>query len=92
MNGSDYDHPLGISTGAGAIFAVTGGVMEAALRTAYEVITGKEVPFKNLDITPVRGMEGIREAAIPIVDTKPEYSFLKGVTLKVAVAHTLANA
>ena len=52
------------------IFGVTGGVMEAALRTGYETMTGQEVPFKHLDITPVRGMEGIREATIPITTTK----------------------
>jgi len=53
----EFDNPLGISTGAGVIFGATGGVMEAALRTAYELITGKEVP--SLDITDVRGMEGV---------------------------------
>eukprot|EP00362_Geleiidae_sp_MMETSP1317_P002200 CAMPEP_0201286082 /NCGR_PEP_ID=MMETSP1317-20130820/114238_1 /ASSEMBLY_ACC=CAM_ASM_000770 /TAXON_ID=187299 /ORGANISM="Undescribed Undescribed, Strain Undescribed" /LENGTH=99 /DNA_ID=CAMNT_0047612565 /DNA_START=761 /DNA_END=1060 /DNA_ORIENTATION=- len=54
LPGVDYDHPLGHSTGAGAIFGASGGVMEAAIRTAYETVTGKEVPFKNLDITPLR--------------------------------------
>jgi iron only hydrogenase large subunit-like protein len=66
--------------------------MEAALRTAYEIVTGQEVPFQNLNIEPVRGMEGVREAAIEIKGTKPEWSFLEGVTLKVAIAHGLANA
>ena len=92
LEGMDYDHPMGIGSGAGMIFGATGGVMEAALRTGYEVITGEEVPFKRLDITPVRGMEGIREAAIPITKTVHPYSFLKGKVLKVAVAHGLANA
>lgn len=89
---SDYDPLMGESTGAGVIFGATGGVMEAALRTAYEIVTGKEVPFKNLEITPVRGFEGIKEATIKIEGTKPEWSFLEGVELKVAVAHELANA
>ncbi len=87
-----YDSIMGESTGAGVIFGATGGVMEAALRTAYEIITGQEVPFQNLNIMPVRGMEGVREAAIEIKGTKPEWSFLEGVTLKVAIAHGLANA
>ncbi len=89
---SDYDPLMGESTGAGVIFGATGGVMEAALRTAYEIVTGREVPFKNLEITPVRGFDGIKEATIIIEGTKPEWSFLEGVELKVAVAHELANA
>lgn len=89
---SDYDSLLGTSTGAAVIFGSTGGVMEAALRTAYELVTGREVPFKNLDITPVRGMEGLKEASILIEKSKPEFSFLNGVELKVAVAHGLSKA
>lgn len=87
-----YDSVLGESTGAAVIFGATGGVMEAALRTAYEIVTGREVPFTNLNIMPVRGMEGVREATIKIKNVKPEWSFLEGVDLKVAVAHGLANA
>ncbi len=89
---SEYDSLLGTSTGAAVIFGATGGVMEAALRTAYELVTGREVPFNNLNITPVRGMEGVREAAIKIEGCKPEWNFLEGVELKVAVAHGLKNA
>jgi NADH-quinone oxidoreductase subunit G/NADP-reducing hydrogenase subunit HndD len=77
---SDFDSPLGTATGAGAIFGTTGGVMEAALRTAYEVFTGKTLP--RLDFEEVRGFEGIREATID----------LDGTPLKIAVAHTLKNA
>jgi len=87
-----YDSILGESTGAGIIFGATGGVMEAALRTAYEVVTGREVPFSNLNIRPVRGMEGVKEATIRIKDTKPEWNFLEGVDLKVGIAHGLVNA
>ena len=89
---SDFDHPLGLGSGAGLIFGATGGVMEAALRTVYEIITGRPVPFKNLDITPVRGMDGIREAAIKLEDVKPEYKWLEGVEVKVAIAHGIRNA
>jgi NADH-quinone oxidoreductase subunit G/[NiFe] hydrogenase diaphorase moiety small subunit/NADP-reducing hydrogenase subunit HndD len=87
-----YDSIMGESTGAGVIFGATGGVMEAAIRTVYELVTGEEVPFDGLRITPVRGFEGIKEASLLIKKTKPEYGFLKGVELKVAVAHGLANA
>lgn len=87
-----YDSILGDSTGAAVIFGATGGVMEAALRSAYEIVTGREVPFGNLNIKPVRGMEGVKEAAIKIKDVKPEWKFLEGVELKVAIAHGLANA
>ena len=86
------DAPLGICTGAADIFAVTGGVMEAALRTAYEIVTGKDFPFANLHVTPIAGLEGVKEAAITIEETVPEWAFLKGATLKVAVAHGLGNA
>jgi hydrogenase, Fe-only len=87
-----YDSIMGESTGAAVIFGATGGVMEAALRTAYELVTGREVPFKNLNITPVRGMEGVKEASLKIENPKPEWKFLDGVELKTAVAHGLQNA
>jgi NADP-reducing hydrogenase subunit HndD len=86
------DSVMGDSTGAAVIFGATGGVMEAALRTAYEIVTGREVPFKNLDITPVRGMEGVKEATIKIEGTTADWSFLEGAELKVAIAHGLVNA
>lgn len=76
----DFDSPLGASTGAAVIFGATGGVMEAALRTAYEVITGKTL--ERVDLEAVRGMEGIRSADID----------LNGSKLKVAVANGLGNA
>jgi iron-only hydrogenase group A len=76
----EFDHPLGISTGAGVIFGATGGVMEAAVRTAYEVITGKPLP--KIDLNVVRGFEGIKEAELDLDGTK----------IKVAVAHSLKNA
>jgi NADP-reducing hydrogenase subunit HndD len=76
----EFDDPLGISTGAGAIFGATGGVMEAALRTVYEVVTGKEL--QNIEFTSVRGVEGIKEATIDVDGTK----------VNVAVAHGLSNA
>ncbi|MGB4130469.1 MAG: NADH-dependent [FeFe] hydrogenase, group A6, partial [Tepidanaerobacteraceae bacterium] len=76
----EFDEPLGISTGAGAIFGATGGVMEAALRTVYEIVTKKELD--NIDFTEVRGVDGVKEATIDIDGTK----------VNVAVAHGLANA
>lgn len=87
-----YDRLMGESTGAAVIFGATGGVMEAALRSAYEIVTGREVPFKNLEITPVRGMEGVREASVKIENPLEAWSFLDGVELKCAVAHGLVNA
>lgn len=92
LEDGEYDSIMGESTGAGVIFGATGGVMEAALRTAYEIVTGREVPFKNLNILPVRGMEGIKEASIKIEGCLPEWKFLEGVEMKVAVAHGLINA
>lgn len=75
-----FDDPLGESTGAAVIFGATGGVMEAALRTAYEVVARKPLPA--IDFTMVRGMDGVKTADIDI----------NGKILKVAVAHTLKNA
>ncbi len=92
LEDTPFDRLMGESTGAGVIFGATGGVMEAALRTAFELVTGRDVPFENLDITPVRGMEGIRQAGIRIENPLKEWAFLDGVELKCAVAHGLANA
>lgn len=89
---SDFDDPLGIGTGAALIFGATGGVMEAAIRTAYEIVTGEEVPFNKLRITPVRGMEGMRSAELPIKKAVKGWKFLEGATLKVMVGHGTANA
>lgn len=87
-----YDGLMGKASGAGVIFGATGGVMEATLRTVYERITGKDIPFENLMVTPVRGMEGIREMKLNITGTLPDWNFLEGKELKIAVAHGLANA
>jgi iron-only hydrogenase group A len=89
---SGFDDPLGLGSGAGLIFGATGGVMEAAIRTAYEIVTGEEVPFDKLRITPVRGMDGVRTAELPITKTVADWKFLEGATLKVMVAHGLTNA
>jgi iron only hydrogenase large subunit-like protein len=77
----DYDAPMGQYTGAATIFGATGGVMEAALRTVYAVVTGENLP--SLDITPVRGLEGIKEAALTVGNLGE---------VRVAVAHGLGNA
>ncbi|HHU49491.1 MAG TPA: 2Fe-2S iron-sulfur cluster binding domain-containing protein [Clostridiales bacterium] len=76
----DFDPTLGDSTGAGVIFGATGGVMEAALRTVSEIVTGK--PLDNLEIHAVRGLEGVKEVEVPLGD----------ITVKAAVAHGTANA
>ncbi len=76
----EFDSPLGMSTGAGVIFGATGGVMEAALRTAVEELTGEEL--KNLDFKEVRGINGIKEATYNVA----------GMDVKVAVASGLSNA
>lgn len=87
-----YDSIMGDSTGAAVIFGATGGVMEAALRTAYEIVTGREVPFANLNIVPARGMDGVKEATIKIEGCTEDWKFLEGAELKVAIAHGLVNA
>ncbi|MGC8742188.1 MAG: NADH-dependent [FeFe] hydrogenase, group A6 [Candidatus Sumerlaeaceae bacterium] len=87
-----FDDPLGFSTGAADIFGTTGGVMEAALRTVYEIVTGREIPFERLEVTPVRGLSQVKEAAIKIEGTKPEFNFLEGVEVRVAVTSGLSGA
>ena len=101
---SEFDSPFGTPSGSGIIFGATGGVMEAALRTVIELVVGVKVEdlFEHADILPVRGFEGVRyvELVIPQVGPVPDllkplfpsWDFLKGATLKVAVAHGTANA
>jgi iron only hydrogenase large subunit-like protein len=88
----EMDAPMGMSTGAADIFANTGGVMEAALRTAYEIVTGRQLPMEKLHIAPIMGLDGIKEASVTIEGTVPDWSFLEGVTVNVAVSHGLSNA
>lgn len=80
LEDSDFDNPLGESTGASVIFGTTGGVIEAAVRTAYEVHTGKELP--EVDFEELRGMEGIRSASIDF----------DGLPINIGIAHGLGNA
>lgn len=77
---SDFDRPLGESTGAGVIFGNTGGVIEAAVRTAYELYTGKKL--RKVDFTELRGIEGVRQAVIDF----------NGFPLSIGIAHGLGNA
>ncbi len=78
--GSDFDAPLGLSSGAGAIFGATGGVMEAAIRTAYELYTGETL--LDIELQSLRGFSGIKEACFTMEDKE----------IRVAVAHGLGNA
>ncbi len=77
---TEFDNPFGTGSGAGLIFGATGGVMEAALRTVYSIVMGKEM--EPLEYTPVRGFEGIKESSVELGD----------LTVKVAVAHGIKNA
>jgi iron-only hydrogenase group A len=92
LNDDIMDSPMGSGSGAADIFANTGGVMEAAIRTAYEIVTGRELPLDNLHLQPVIGLEGVKKASLKIEGCKPDWSFLEGVELKVGVAHGLGNA
>jgi NADH-quinone oxidoreductase subunit G/[NiFe] hydrogenase diaphorase moiety small subunit len=104
MPKSDFDDPFGTRTGSGVIFGATGGVMESAIRTVYELVTGERIDklFEHARVIPVRGFEGVRYAELPIAKVGPvpdilkhlipNWDWLKGATLKVAVAHGTANA
>ncbi|MDD6255449.1 MAG: NADH-dependent [FeFe] hydrogenase, group A6 [Eubacteriales bacterium] len=76
----DFERPFGDASGAGVIFGATGGVMEAALRTVADILTGEDL--KEIEYTDVRGVQGVKEAAVEI----------NGQTIKVAVAHGMGNA
>jgi iron-only hydrogenase group A len=80
LPGEEYDDPFGLSTGAAVIFGATGGVMEAALRTVYEVLTGKVLD--RIEFHDVRGLKGMKEAEVDLGD----------IIARVAVTHTLSNA
>ena len=80
MPTADFDNPLGESTGAAVIFGATGGVIEAATRTAYEVFTGKKL--EKIDFTELRGLEGIRDAWVDF----------NGTPIHIGIAHGLKNA
>ncbi|MCF0123178.1 MAG: iron hydrogenase small subunit [Ruminiclostridium sp.] len=88
----EFDAPMGLSTGAADIFGVTGGVMEAALRTVYEVVTGRELPFPNLHVSPIVGLEQIREATIKLENVLPEWKAAEGFEVKIAVTSGYAGA
>ncbi|MBI9018625.1 MAG: iron hydrogenase small subunit [Phycisphaerae bacterium] len=101
---SDFDDPFGQATGSGVIFGATGGVMEAAIRSVVELVCGIKVEnlFDHADVVPVRGFEGVKYAELPITAVGPvpeilahlvpNWDWLKGATLKVAVCHGTANA
>eukprot|EP00887_Chlorella_sp_A99_P003926 scaffold11.g3926.t1 len=85
---SQFDSPLGEGTGAGEIFGATGGVMEAALRTAYEMASGQPLP--KLEVESIRGLRGVKEAAVTLPPTASPG--LAGQELRVAVASGIGNA
>jgi NADP-reducing hydrogenase subunit HndD len=87
-----FDSPLGISSGAADIFGTTGGVMEAALRTVYELVTGREFPAEGLHVQSLVGLKRIKAAEIKIENPLEEYAFLDGVNVKVAVTSGLKGA
>jgi len=87
-----FDEPLGYSTGAADIFGLTGGVMEAALRTVYFIITGRNLPFEDLHVAPIVGLDQIKDAEITLEDVLPEYKGLEGMKVHVAVTSGLEGA
>lgn len=84
-----FDDPLGIATGAGIIFGATGGVMEAALRTAHHLVTGREL--EKIDVAPVRGLEGVRRATIDIDATRVEVAVAHGLRQARAIAEQIVT-
>ena len=87
-----FDDPMGQSTGAADIFGVTGGVMEAALRTVYVIITGRELPFEGMHVAPIVGFDQIKEATIKLEDVLPDFKAFEGFEVKIAVTSGLSGA
>jgi NADH-quinone oxidoreductase subunit G/NADP-reducing hydrogenase subunit HndD len=87
-----FDNPMGVSTGAADIFGVTGGVMEAALRTVVEVLTGVPVPPDYLAFAPIRGLARVKSAQLTLTGLRPKWAFLEGAELSVAVTNGLHGA
>ena len=88
----EFDHPLGLGSGAADIFANSGGVSEAALRTIHELVTGRELPAENLHVRDLMDIHGIREIELTFTGCKDEYGWLEGVTAKVAATSGLGHA
>lgn len=87
-----FDEPMGFSTGAADIFGLTGGVMEAALRTVYAILMGKNLPFENLHVSPIVGLDQVKEATIKLEGVLPQYKQFEGLEVKIAVTSGLAGA
>ncbi len=92
LTDGEFDTPFGFSTGAADIFGTTGGVMEAAIRTVFEIITGTELPFENLHVQPIMGLASIKEGELFIEKATDAYKAFEGQTVKVAVASGLTSA
>ena len=92
LEDEQFDDPMGQSTGAADIFGVTGGVMEAAIRTVYAIITGRELPFEQLHVAPIVGLDQIKEATLKFENVLPEYKMFEGFEAKVAVTSGLSGA
>ena len=87
-----FDDPMGQASGAGDIFGVTGGVMEAAIRTVYVIVTGRELPFEKLHVDSIVGLDQIKEATLKFENVLPEYKMFEGFEAKIAVTSGLAGA
>jgi len=92
LEDENFDDPMGESTGASVIFGVTGGVMEAAIRTVYAVITGRELPFDKLHVAPIVGLDQVKEVSLKFEKVLPAYKMFEGFVAKIAVTSGLAGA
>lgn len=86
---AEFDQPLGIYSGAGTIFGVTGGVMEAAIRTGYELITGQSIP--DVEVTAVRGTEGFRTSVLKVGDLNLKVGVVTGLKNVIPVLEAVKN-
>jgi len=87
-----FDNPMGTSSGAADLFGATGGVAEAALRTVYEVVTGRALDREGTLVTAIRGIENVKSVTVHFEDVLPQWSFLEGVDVPIGVTSGLRGA
>ncbi len=92
LDEGQFDQPFTRSSGAAELFGVSGGVMEATIRTIYERVTGRELPFSTLQVTPMIEADQIQDIELRLDNPVEAFQFLEGVTLKGAVASGLRGA
>jgi len=92
LQDGEFDNPMGTSSGAADLFGATGGVAEAALRTVYEVVTGRVLDREGTLVNEIRGVENVKSVTVRFDNVLPQWSFLEGVEVPIGVTSGLRGA